>query len=208
VIDDPSKPHPEDLKIDLTDLKEILCDLPPTDFRSLRTQKPGEEEVRRELIDNQPQHGEAAGITAEDVALVVECSENVEKIAARRGRVVKALEILDESTAYWIDRRERKYTAMREKADTSYKETRNEQIRAKFEKLPGYCGQTAAKAARTRRRRASNPKAEAILLTLSARGIALEEADREKIAGSRDQAALDRWLARAGAIARLAELFA
>jgi hypothetical protein len=208
MIDDPSKPHPEDLKIDLTDVQEILYDLPPTDFRSLRPAKPGEEEVRRELLDNQPEHGAAAGISVGDVAVIVECSENVEKIDKKRDRVKKALEILDESRAYWIDRRERKYTAMREKADTSYKESRDEQIRAKFERLPRYCGQNAEKAARTRRRRRLDPKAQAILATLSARGIALAEADREKISGARDHAALDRWLARAGAITRIEELFA
>lgn len=208
MADEPSKPHPEDLLTDLTDLFDILYDLPPTDRRSIRRERPGEEAMRQELVDNQPQYGEVAGISAGDVALVVQCTENVKRIDSKRQRVNKALELLDESRDYWIDKRERRYTTMREKADSSYKETKNEQIRAKFELLPAYCGQSADKAVKTRKQNALSPKAGAILNTLDVRGITVDDASYDRVAKMQDQATLDLWLSRAGAVAKLQDLFA
>jgi Uma2 family endonuclease len=49
---------------------------------------------------------------------------------------------------------------------------------------------------------------DALLLLLSAHGIALEPADRARIADERDRARIERWLMRASSVRRVADLFA
>ncbi len=51
-------------------------------------------------------------------------------------------------------------------------------------------------------------KASAVIVLLTARGIALDDATRERILGERDAQQLDRWIIRAASCAMLAELFA
>lgn len=211
----PSKANPNDLVVDLRAKADILFDLPPRARVGMRTAKKGEEEVRKELIANQPEWGELAGITAADVAVVVECSENIEAIDEELGRIEKLREIALESRAYWVDRRERKYAAMRGKLDASYKETRNDQLRAKFERLPPYCGQSAEKAAKTRQKnaeerkaKAPHPKAELILEVLKARDLFVSDNAEEKILATDNEAVLNRWLTQVGTVAAVEELFA
>jgi Uma2 family endonuclease len=49
-------------------------------------------------------------------------------------------------------------------------------------------------------------KAEAVIVLLTARGIALDSATRERLLGERDAQQLDRWIVRAASCATLAEL--
>jgi flagellar biosynthesis/type III secretory pathway protein FliH len=51
-------------------------------------------------------------------------------------------------------------------------------------------------------------KAEALIALLTARGIALDRATRERLLGERDAAQLDRWIVRAVSCATLADLLA
>jgi hypothetical protein len=51
-------------------------------------------------------------------------------------------------------------------------------------------------------------KAEAVIMLLTARGIAVGGATRERILGERDAEQLDRWIVRAASCATLAELLA
>jgi hypothetical protein len=51
-------------------------------------------------------------------------------------------------------------------------------------------------------------KAEAVIVLLTARGIAVDGATRERILGERDAQQLDRWVVRAASCATLAELLA
>jgi hypothetical protein len=51
-------------------------------------------------------------------------------------------------------------------------------------------------------------KAEAVIVLLTARGIALDAATHERILGERDTQQLDRWIVRAATCATLAELWA
>jgi hypothetical protein len=50
-------------------------------------------------------------------------------------------------------------------------------------------------------------KAEAVIVLLTARGIALDGATRDQILGERDEQRLDRWIVRAAACTTLTELF-
>ena len=50
-------------------------------------------------------------------------------------------------------------------------------------------------------------KAEAVLVVLAARGVAVGDAERVRILSEQDPAQLDRWLAKAAICTRVAELF-
>jgi hypothetical protein len=157
------KPKVGDLKIDLSALT-YLKDIPPGGLRGLQSEKDGLSEALAEIEGNQKEFGALAKITQEEINEVLSFGAKLGQLDDARPVVAKLLEMIDETRAVLVDRRERRLHSMAKMVDVQTND--HPELPAKYETLRRYRSATGVKAAQTRAKNAAeeteastNPKA-------------------------------------------------
>jgi hypothetical protein len=154
------QPYTGPFVADLTVLAPKLIDLPPGGKANLRTEKEGMDDVVTELNVAVPSAaGAAAGVPMDAYKVFVETTEDIAKIRAARAVVNKMAEVLEETEALKVHERENAVGLMVDAVTSSARRKRDRSLLAPFEKTIAYNGQTANKAAKTRKRNAEAKKA-------------------------------------------------
>lgn len=151
-------PYAGPLQIALDDCKDDLIDLPPDTLVRLRKVKPGIENVRSELQNSIPAHGESAGIVGTVYSRFVKETTLVDKLRIHEAELEKALEMVRESRAKAEHDRENTVAQIVDSVKSTSARTGNGHILAPFEKTIDYHRQVAVKAAQTRRKNKQAPQ--------------------------------------------------
>jgi hypothetical protein len=153
MANDPRPRHIARLAVDATGLVDILVDLPQGARQRLRGDQPGVELVLGEIVSNQPDYGERAGVTAANFEEMLRLSEHIARIDELLPDAHKLVELLDESRALLVDRRHRLISAVASAVDMYAKARQDDELLARYEKTRAYRSAIAKKAWRTRRRK-------------------------------------------------------
>lgn len=154
----PNEPYCGPVAIDVSQVADVLVDVPPGGVRYLRHERPGIEEVIHELEANFDAHASDAGIPPQVYKQFVATTHAITRLREARKPLSKLLEVMNESEAKLVHERENAISQMADSIRSTAKRAAGPSIRAPFEKLLAYNAQAAEKAAQTRRR---NAKAEA-----------------------------------------------
>jgi peptidoglycan hydrolase CwlO-like protein len=148
------------LAVDCTALKAFHVDLPPGARRGLRAEQDGFGEVIAEILSNQAEIGDKAGITKNDIDDLALANARIAQIDARLPAVRKLLEILEETRAKLDDQRQRQVSSIARLVDVRAKALSDKTLLAKYEKTRTYRSAIALKGAKTRRKNAEAAKPE------------------------------------------------
>lgn len=151
-MSDPKNPLPGELSIDASDLAPFIVDLPPGGMRGLRPEQDNLNEVRKEIVANQPKYGDTAGITNSVFTQFQTVDQQIEQIDKFLQPAEKLVEVLIESRARLVDQRERLVAGMAESAERQAKTSGNDELLARYATTREYRSQTAMKAAKTRKK--------------------------------------------------------
>lgn len=151
--------HPKvpmgNLVVDARGLAEFIVDLEQGKMQGLRTEQKGYAEVVTELVSNQREFGEQAGITQTDIERLVELNRRVAMVDQYLPAVRKMLELLTETRAVCDDERQRLVSAFGQSVDARAKASRNPTLLAKYERTRDYRSAIANKGAKTRKKNAA-----------------------------------------------------
>ena len=141
-----------ELTSDLTNVKDVLVDIPPGGLQGLRTEQPGMAGVLLELEHVLPQYGDAAEVHGAFHSRIMQASANIEKLAEHELILEKQLEVVRETKAQLINNREYDIGAVAAKVTESATRQRKPELLALFEKTLRYRSQVAQKALMTRKK--------------------------------------------------------
>ena len=150
---DPKNPQVGDVVFNGSEFTPYLVDLAPGDLQGMRTAQPGFDDVLKEIITNQADWGESAGVTAADFAELSGMNARITRIDAFVRPVQKFLEMLIETRYQLEDRRQR--IALNVAQSVDRRGVRDPELVAKYEKTRVYRSASAKKAAKTRRNKAA-----------------------------------------------------
>jgi hypothetical protein len=142
------------LTIDLTDVKDILVDLPPGVLQGVRYDQPGITEVLAELNHALPQYGDVAEVHGAFHARIVQASVHIDKLTQYEIILQKQLEVVQETRAQLLNNREYDISAVAAKITESATRQKKPELMAYFEKTLHYRSQLAIKALATRKKKA------------------------------------------------------
>lgn len=145
------------LLIDARALKKFLVDLPDGATQGMRREHEGIGEVIDEITRAQKEWGKKAGVTEGEVSAVVEKTEQLTLIRAKRPAVAKLLEMLDETEAKLEDERDTVIRTIAESADAKANTVGPELLDA-YTKTRAYRSAPGVKAAKTRKKNAAAAK--------------------------------------------------
>lgn len=145
------------LTSDLSDVKEILVDIPPGGLKGARGEQSGIADALGELAHAMPTYGDDAEIHPALYTRVVEATTNIEKLRAKEMLLEKQLEVVRETRTQWVNNREDDIAVIGAKAEeTAYRQKKPELL-AHFEKTIQYRSQIADKAIATRKKNQESP---------------------------------------------------
>lgn len=140
------------LTSDLSDVKEILVDIPPGGLKGARGEQPGIADALGELVHAMPTYGDDAEIHPALYTRVVEATTNIEKLRAKEMLLEKQLEVVRETRTQWVNNREDDIAAIGAKAEETAHRQKKPELLAHFEKTIQYRSQIADKAIATRKK--------------------------------------------------------
>lgn len=140
------------LTSDLTDVKDILVDIPPGGLVGARGEQPGIAGVLAELAHAMPEHGDDAEVHAALYVRVTEATTNIDKLRAKEMLLEKQLEVVRETRTQWVNNREDDIGAIAAKAEETAIRNKKSELLAHFEKTIQYRSQTGLKALATRKK--------------------------------------------------------
>lgn len=142
------------VKIDLSDVKDDLVDLPPGAMRGIRTEQEGIEKVIAELAKAIPAHGDAAEIPPQVYQRFLKRTALLAKLRAHEIELEKALEVCRETRAKTENDREDDISVMARAPQEAARRAKDPGIAAPFQEIIAYNTRIAEKAAQTRRKNA------------------------------------------------------
>jgi hypothetical protein len=137
------------LVIDLTELSSFLVDLPPGGLQGFLTEKDDYKKAADELRRIDAETRDKLSIS-QDLAEIETIDAQLVLLDARQVEVLKAAEVLRETRAKLINRRERKIGTVCTKVDTYVKDTNDKSVLATVAETNQYRTQIAQKSARSR----------------------------------------------------------
>lgn len=152
-----TKPRVGDLKIDLSALT-YLKDLPSGGLRGLQPEKDGINEALTEVFANQETYGATAKITEEELKELQDLTTKIDQLDDAHPAVEKLLEMIEETRAILVDRREKRLHSMAKMIDILASD--HPELAARYERLRRYRSAKARKAAQTRARKAAEAATE------------------------------------------------
>jgi len=142
------------LIVDLTSVKDDLIDLAPGAMKGARAEQDGMAEVKKELAEAMPGHGEAADIPPHVYQRFLDRTAKLEKIQEKKLEVAKAMEVLNETAVKLENDVEDDISVMAKAAQSTAARQKNPGLAAPFEVTIRYNSQGAEKALKTRRKNA------------------------------------------------------
>jgi hypothetical protein len=133
---------------------KFLVDLPDGETQGMRREHEGIAEAVAEIVGNQKKWGKAAGISAQEVAVVVDTTAQIAQIRAKRPVAAKLLEMFDETEAMLEDKRDKVMRAIAESVDAKAN-TVGPELPAAYANTRAYRSATGVKAAKTRKKNAA-----------------------------------------------------
>lgn len=150
----PGKAYCGPTTVDVSAHRDLLFDIPKGATHRLRRERPGIDEVAKELAVQISAHAADAGITPKTYQEFLDSSEAIGKLRDARTVIDKLLEVVVESEAKFVHERENAISLMADSVRAMAKRSAGPGILAPFQKLLDYNSQAAEKAAKTRRRNA------------------------------------------------------
>lgn len=175
---DAKNPEMGELSVDASEFAPIIVDLPNGGTQGLKVEQEGCPEVVAEIVANQPVCGAKAGVSQEEVTELQAAHVNIARLDRFIPVVAKLYELLTETRAVLADDRERLIRAVAWSVDAKAGIKGNEPLVAKYEKTRAYRSAPGDKAAKTRKKHASNKAEKA----------AIDKAASEKAAGEKNNA--------------------
>jgi len=156
----PQAPLPGDLTIDVSALADVIVDLPEGETRGMLFEHEGYAEVEAEILANQAEWAEKAGITATDFAEFQSANDVITKLRSYLPAARKLVELLEETYAKYDDKRQRFIYDLASTVERRAK-ARDDggTLLAKYQRTRVYRSAIAMKAAKTRRRNAASQAA-------------------------------------------------
>jgi hypothetical protein len=142
---------------DLSDVKNILVDIPPGGLKGARGEQEGMNGVLGELAHAIPTYGDDAEIHAALYTRVVEATTNIEKLRAKELLLEKQLEVVRETRTQWVNNREDDIATIGAKAEDTALRQKKPDLLAHFEKTIQYRSQIADKGLATRKKNQESP---------------------------------------------------
>lgn len=142
--------------IDLTDVKDVLVDLPPGALQGVRYDQPGITEVLAELNHALPQYGDAAEVHGAFHSRITQASAQIDKLTQYEIILKKQLEVVQETRAQLLNNREYDISAVAAKVTESATRQKKPDLMAYFEKTLHYRSQSGFKAVATRKKNAQS----------------------------------------------------
>ncbi len=155
------KPYKGVVVIDVSDISDSLVFLDKEARVGLQAEKTGIEDVRTELDASMTSIGSDAGIPQEPYSRVVSLSEVIDKIRAHRRDMNLLAEVLTETEMKYVHERECALGIIVDTVRSVAHRTDDPALTGAFEKTIAYRGQSAKKAARTRKKNAALEAGEA-----------------------------------------------
>ncbi len=149
-VDRTTTPYTGPVKVDATAVASLLVDLPKGGKKGLRTAGPGLDQVINELATSVPASGAAAGISTAIYQAFLVSNTRIDQLAPLEQAASKLAEVLSETLALLQDTREQQLGQMADFVRSTAKRTRNDGIKAPFQKMLAYKGQAAEKGVLTR----------------------------------------------------------
>ena len=140
------------LIVDLKDAENDLVDLVPNALKGARGAQEGLDGVLGELAHAIQKYGNDAEIHPAIYARVVGETARLERLSAKRGLLVKLLEVVDESIGQAINNREEDLSTIGFQAQKAAEKANKPELLAHFAQTIKYRSQIAAKAVETRRK--------------------------------------------------------
>jgi hypothetical protein len=153
------QPQPGDLVIDASSLKEDLRTVPPGDLAGIRTEQDGYDDVQAEMVSNQEDFGEMAGIPDSDITELVALTEKINRIRGYRRALDRLAQIMADSERFHDNRRHQIISSSASAVDKRSRREGYRMLLKKYEKTRAYRSAAAEKAVRTRQRAKKNPPA-------------------------------------------------
>jgi len=142
------------LVVDARALADFIVDLEHGRRQGMRTEQKGYADVVNEIVSNQREYGEKAGITQTNFERLLELNRQIEQIDQVLPAALKLVELLTETRAAVDDERQRLVSAFGQSVEYSAKASRDTGLLAKYEKTRSYRSAIAKKGVRTRQRNA------------------------------------------------------
>lgn len=154
-MSNPSKVPLNSLYVDARPLAGFLVDLEPGRRQGMRKEQPGYADVVNEIMANQREYGEQAGITQTQYERFVELNRQIALIDERLPAMQKLLETMIETRAALDDERQGLAFGFAVSVERSAKSSRDAKLLAKYEKTRAYRSSRGNKAAKTRQKNAA-----------------------------------------------------
>jgi hypothetical protein len=145
--------NPGSLAIDCTPMAPAVLDL-PRKRRGLIAEQPDVGDVIKEILGNQADWGDLAGITKADFDRFLELNDWIACIDAVLPAVERLAQMLRISRAMHVDERQRRIYGFAESAETRAKSGKLETLLSKYGKTCAYRSAAGLKAAKTRKKNA------------------------------------------------------
>ncbi|EYF02395.1 hypothetical protein [Chondromyces apiculatus] len=153
MANDPIKPEMGEVFIDARALEGFLTDLSEGAMRGMQTAQKGFDEVSQEIMANQAEYGDRAGITETDFDDFALASDRIAQIDVFLPAARKMVEIFEETRAMLDDQRQRAVHGFaRSVEDRAKSRSDGELLMARYQKTRFYRSSVGIKALKTRRR--------------------------------------------------------
>lgn len=159
VNDDPKNPTMVSEIFDTSEFTPYEAHLGPGERQGMKVEHNGFDEVRMEIVDNQADWGEKAGIAPSDITEFQLLNERIERLDAFLPPFGKRYQVLLETRAFLADKREKLVNNVALSVDR--RADAEPALLGRYQKTRAYRSAAAMKAAKSRRRAAANEAAEA-----------------------------------------------
>ncbi|HEX2568610.1 MAG TPA: hypothetical protein VH877_03555 [Polyangia bacterium] len=157
-----AEPKPGDLVIDASSLKEDLITVPPGELAGIRTEQDGYDDAEVEMVSNQEEFGEMAGIPDSDITELVGLTVKIKRLRAYRRALDRLSQIVSESERFHDNRRHQIISSSAGAVDKRSRRAGYRVLLKKYEKTRSYRSAAAAKAVRTRQRKKKAPETKGV----------------------------------------------
>jgi len=138
------------LLVDARPLADFLVDLERGRRRGMRTARPGFPDVVNEIVSNQREYGERAGITQTQFERFMELNHQIAQLDEHIPVVNKLSEILEETRATLENERQLMVGGFAKSVESAARSSGNKTLLAKYEKTREYRSADAKRAVKTR----------------------------------------------------------
>jgi hypothetical protein len=156
------EPKPGDLAIDASPIKEDLITVPPGELAGIRTEQDGYDDAEVEMVSNQEEFGEMAGIPGSDITELQTLTAKIKRLRTYRRALDRLSQIVSESERFHDNRRHQIISSSASAVDKRSRRAGYRMLLKKYEKTRSYRSASAEKGVRTRQRKKKVPEIKGV----------------------------------------------